>query len=189
MNIEELTLEEERLMAKINRVEGQIEEKIRLLEAYGVFRTYKQVHESYAELALQKNLEALKRAFFLQWYAAIEPAFLTGIPDGSPLGTQETLNNVTQLAVLKELEGQLVTGKLDDELRWMLAYAYSVVDYYFEYYFERQEDLCALKQYLSTINTHIPWIDISARKSLEGRGQMGDYFIDIINYIKSQGAV
>jgi hypothetical protein len=187
MNIEELTFAEERLMANVDRVEGQIQEKIRSLEKQGIFRNYTQVHAIYTQLAIEGNLEALKRALFLQWYASIEPAFLTGIPDGSPLGTAKTIDEDTQLVILKELERRLVVGNLDDKLKWMIAYAYSLVDYYFEYYFEQHPGLFALRQHVSKINNNVEeCIDMNATEEMKGRGQMGNYFISIINAIESR---
>lgn len=183
MTLDDLTSEEERLTAEVRRAQGTIEQKIAHLEKLGIFTAYQKVHEQYARLAIDGNAEALKRAFFLQWYASIEPAFLTGIPDGSPLGTARGLDHENQLQVLAEVER--CHAAADAELRWMLAYAYALVDYYFDFW----PGLDALKAYLSGVDTTVLWLDLGAAEQMKGRGQMGEYYISVIESAKAHGAV
>jgi hypothetical protein len=128
-NIQELTEKENKLLAQVNGIVGSMNEKTRQLSEMGVFSSYRELHNEYAALAKAGNVEALKRAFFIQWYAVSEPSCFTGIPGTDPWGDGTRLDKNTEEVVF-DLVAQHLSS--DDELRWMAAWYYQISDYYFE---------------------------------------------------------
>ena len=60
---------------------GLMQDKPALIEESGVFDEYINIHKIYVDNCLT-DVEALKRAMFIQWYSCSEPSALTGIPGG-----------------------------------------------------------------------------------------------------------
>ena len=173
--LENLAEEEECLFARVIQVEGTFEAREQQLREEGVFEAYRRIHAEYARLAVeQENLEALKRALFLQWYAAIEPSAFTGIPETGPLGTDEGLRGEAESQVLGEVDRRVREGQLDNELHWMLPLYYSIQ----EWYFDTREGLGALNAYLPT-QPQDEWTRQDP-SGLEGRGQMSEYLLSML---------
>ena len=167
MTLSDLTAQEEHLMSRVALVTGQMEEKALQLKLGGVFVAYEQVHKEYVGLAEQAgDLEALKRAIFLQWYAVSEPCCFTGLSE---------LGEDVQKRALELLDQSVRRSQLDDEFRWMLAHYYNVSDYYLD----RLEGFEALKEISRTTPGDLWLHAASPRSSLDGRGQMGAYWRSI----------
>jgi hypothetical protein len=170
MTLAELTQEEERLQAVRSSVVGLIEEKHDQLEGLGAFGDYRRVHSGYARLGLAGDLEALKRALFIQWYAVAEPAFLSAI---------HTLDESAERNVLAEVERQL--PEVGQEMRSMVAWALAVADWYFE----RFGCLESFRASVGASDKERLWTTNPAK--FEGRGQMGEYFSDIVTSAHARG--
>ena len=123
----------------------------------------------------QENLEALKRALFLQWYAAIEPSAFTGIPETAPLGTDEGLRGEAESQVLGEVDRRVREGQLDNELHWMLPLYYSIQ----EWYFDTREGLGGAQLPICQRNRQDEWTRQDP-SGLEGRGQMSEYLLSML---------
>lgn len=168
MNLNELALLEERILAQVRGIKGTIQEKHVLLERSGIFNRYRCIYNAYVDLALQGNLEALKRALFLRWFEVAEPSFLTGIAQ---------LDGDRSWRVLEYLEVLASTNKLDTELRWMLPYYYTIADYYFDSVLENS--LPALRRFLDeNKDTSLPCKELLST-TLDCRGQMADYWLSM----------
>lgn len=116
----QLLAESEKIIEeKISRSYPSVEEFDLVLDE--VFGQYYEIYEEYAMLS-SKNLEALKRAVFIQWYSISEPDFNTGIPQLDPETESEVLSNVYYF---------IENGLMDDEFIWMLNY-YLMWDYIFK---------------------------------------------------------
>lgn len=126
-----------------------------------LFQKYREIHKAYATLA-NKDIEALKRGLFIQWYALTEPPALSGI---SGLDSE----SIREVAVA--LNARLETGDTDEELIWMLSHYIGVADFAFDQF----KDLGHLTQFVLTYSkTNYPAsID---RGFMETRGGMGNYY-------------
>src|SRR5690349_21682790 len=121
MALQELANKEDDLYIKVKELthHPQTEDSHKKLQE--IFLEYKKIHQAYASLSL-RNIEALKRALFIQWYAIAEPSFLTGIAD---------LDENAQTQILQKLNELIKANEIDDELIWMLNY-YSNWEWIFE---------------------------------------------------------
>lgn len=163
MTIEELTAAEEQLMAQVLSVEGSMDEKHAELDARGVYQAYEDVHREYVELGEQGEIEALKRALFLQWYCMTEPSCFTGV---------RSVDQAAEHKVLRMLDELAASDSLDDELRWMLPFYDSVNDWYFR----DRTNIPALRRWLDQNgSTRFPE-DESRSVQLRARGQMSHYW-------------
>ena len=167
MTLNELTLEENRLMAAVASATGLMEEKHAQLAEAHVFEAYARVHGAYVDLAERDgNKEALKRAVFLQWYALSEPSCFTGL---------FKVDDNAQRRAFEQVEFLLEKNELDDEFAWMLPYYYRITDYYLDRFkrFEKLKAFCIQ-------NNRELWADsVPKRESLLGRGQMSRYWLSI----------
>lgn len=150
-------------MTHVTSLVGLMEEKQAQLARDGVFDAYARVHAAYADLAMQGDMEALKRALFLQWYAVSEPACFTGLWEVMP---------EPERCVLERIEHLVSTDSLESELVWMLPYYFSISDWYFELH----EGLPALTAWLQE-RAHWGFPEEQTRNpALDGRGQMSAYW-------------
>jgi hypothetical protein len=163
---DELDAEETRLLTQVQTVSGTIEQKAQQLRAAGVFQDYAAVHKGYAELAERTgNLEALKRALFLQWYTVSEPPCFTGLSDMDPQA---------EAIIFRLLEQMLTVGRLDNELAWMLPYYGGVTGWYFEAHAGPR-----LQEYLRSAGRPGWQETLKDRKALSNRGQMSYYWLSL----------
>lgn len=105
---------ESRVAMLVARTDGSIEERDRHLERSGLYAEYPAILSAYLELADDEahGLEALKRAVFIVWIAAVEPSFVTGISELPDTAVRE---------VFDRLEAVCREELYDDELEAMLA--------------------------------------------------------------------
>ena len=106
---------EEYLFAFVIALTGDPAERDRTLARRGVYAQYSIIFDAYLELAgdgVEGN-EALRRATFLAWCSATQPACLTGVGEFSE--SQEE-------GVVAELDDACAYEELDPQLRWMLGY-------------------------------------------------------------------
>ncbi|WP_128544511.1 hypothetical protein [Larkinella soli] len=165
MTLDELSKKERELLLQIDGTKGSIEEKADQLKAKGIFDAYKQVHDGYADLAKENN-EALKRGLFLQWYALVEPSFLTGIND---------IDSQAEKEIIRVLDDQIGENEVDAEL-------YSMVSYYadWENVFDRFNGYSNLTQLLKNRLDYDSIILQLKQSDLTSRGQMGIYWQSVI---------
>ena len=140
-----------------------MEEKQAQLARLGVFDDYARVHAAYADRAAGGDVEALKRALFLQWYAVSEPSCFTGLSGLEPEAEHH---------VLERLDGLASEDGFDSELEWMLPYYYAITDFHFD----SHAGLPSLRRWLREhASTAFP--DHHVRDpSLSGRGRMSGYW-------------
>jgi hypothetical protein len=120
---------------------------------------YKNVHNEYSKMA-DKNMEALKRGLFIQWYALTEPNYLTGISE---------LDDTAERKMITCLKNLIDQNKADNELLWMLNYYLS-----WGWVFDRFKDIIEFKKVDEKDKTLPPKIET------DGRGQMGFYWNSIL---------
>jgi hypothetical protein len=178
MNIQDLTEKENTLLVQIQNVRGLMEEKTQQLKDAGVFETYNQIHKDYVKLAVDGDIEALKRAIFIQWFGVFEPGCFTGIPGTNPWGDGMGLDVEVEKQSLDLAERYYFSENVDDEFKWMVAWYYSLGDYYFEHFLGASALVKALGRYGEEYKL---WEDgLPSRKSLENRGQMGGYWLSLL---------
>lgn len=166
MSIQELAKRENDLYFKVIDLYSQVQtlETDELLK--DIFIDYKTVHQLYSELA-SYDIEALKRALFIQWYALSEPNYLTGIS-----GLDEEIEN----KVLNNLNAFIDNNKIDYELTWMLNYYAS-----WNWIFDRLNAFKGFdKRIVNDQNNKLP--DTIDKEAMESRGQMGQYWNSLTRY-------
>ena len=168
--LRDLAIREEDLLERVRRLIAGTGRKSmswqeQRLSDDGVFVEYASIHREYVELALAGNVEALKRALFLQWYEVSEPSCFTGISD---------LDTQARLDVFAHLERECVAKSLDPELEWMLPFYYSIA----EYYMPLDGSFPTLTAFCEE---HFPYgeLQLPTGNVFQGRGQMGHYWESI----------
>lgn len=177
-----LTIEEELLLQRIEEVQGQFpfDQRAARLREQGVLAAYDTVYHAYVAHGSDDSdeLEALKRALFLQWIGFVEPTELTGIGE---------LDRGTQYGVLVEIQHRVTRNQADTELVWMLRWYDSITDYYFTnlegptWYFFDFGDLPGLRLFLAEKHGDIKLATIFTEDSLQRRGQMGAYWLNMLH--------
>lgn len=154
--------EEERLLAEVSTVEGTIEAKYAELEARGVLSAYVDVHRRYVELAAAGDIEALKRAIFLQWFEVVEPPAFTGVAN---------LDRIAVGRAMELIESHCAAEAIDDELAWMLPYYFLIADWAFP-------SAAQCPHFTAFCKGHAPegLVQPPEATQLRGRGQMGEYW-------------
>lgn len=159
MKIEELADKENELYKEVIKLYRQPQTKENLAQLQEIFMAYRQVHQQYADM-VDKDLEALKRGLFIQWYALTEPNYLTGIGE---------LDEKSERKIIGILNEKIEKHELDDELQWMLDY-YTIWDYVFD----RFKGYPAIESALKNKKHDLP--ETIDRESMKQRGQMGHYW-------------
>jgi hypothetical protein len=177
LNIQELTDRENKLLSQVHGIVGSMNEKTQQLIESGVFDSYRDLHNDYVSLAKDGNREALKRAFFIQWYGIAEPSCFTGIPSSDPWGDGRGINKETETAVF-DLVAQFINS--DNELKWMTAWYYQIADYYLESFWKDSAIINDLRKYNQEIDSLVSDAKLND-EPLKERGQMGVYFMSILN--------
>lgn len=121
ISLHDLSAWESRVAMLVAQANGPLEERDRALERSGLYAEYPAILSGYLALLDDEEsaLEALKRAVFITWYAAVEPPMLSGIAELPETGVRATLDAI---------EAACREGRIDEELRWMLAWYNSVGD-------------------------------------------------------------
>ncbi|MGV3656723.1 MAG: hypothetical protein ACO1NX_02170 [Chitinophagaceae bacterium] len=168
MTLQEFADREETLYDKVIDLNRQPQSSQTDQTLREIFLEYKKVHQAYAEKSLIDN-EALKRGLFIQWYALLEPNYLTGIAD---------LDENAENKIVQALNDRIEAGNADNELTWMLNY-YANWDWIFE-------RLTSFKGFDSSIvneqNNRLP--DKIDREEMEHRGQMGKCWNSLTQFSK-----
>lgn len=165
-----LAMKEERLLQRVAALQGlPFDDKEPRLRAEGVVDAYEAVYHSYAGLIADTATgdEALKRALFLQWIAFVEPTAFTGIGP---------LDRATQHDVLDALQQRIAGVRVDDELVWMLRWYDSITEWYFDGF----PDFAVLRDFLVDKYPDIRLASIFTHDALQYRGQMGVYWLDML---------
>ncbi|NTS44018.1 hypothetical protein HRG84_24275 [Flavisolibacter sp. BT320] len=157
---------EEEVLAEIQRLPWDV--RYELDPRYEPqFRKYCDIHREYASVA-DKDIEALKRALFIQWYRCAEPSALSGISG---------LDLRSMRAVAVALDARLETHDIDEELHWMLSHYVGVADFAFNQF----NDLKFLNNFiLSYSETNYP-VSID-RVVMRTRGGMGRYWDSVSGF-------
>lgn len=118
---------EDAVLASLRGASGTLEERDRQIERSGLFGEYPAILSGYVELLAdpEAEAEALKRAVFLVWRAAMAPSTATGIA---------SLPEAASRAVITQLDAHVRRGSADSELAWMLAWYVSGGRFVFELY-------------------------------------------------------
>lgn len=172
MTLHDIAAEEERLVRIVEAASGTFEERVPFLERHGVFDAYAIVYRRYVELALEGDIEALKRALFLQWYVVAEPYELTGLSDA---------DEATMVSVLRAVNRRVVSGDLDAELRWMLPWYFMIADWYLR--IDSTDVLEELGPFIALSRSQSSDIGAMALDAAAflGRGTMGYYWASVID--------
>lgn len=117
---------EDAVLASLRGASGTLAERDRQIERSGLFGEYPAILGAYVELFAdpESELEALKRAVFLVWRAAMAPSAATGIA---------SLPEAASRTVITQLDAHVRRGA-DPELAWMLAWYVSGGRFVFELY-------------------------------------------------------
>lgn len=159
MNLTELTLKENELYKKVLELYNQKQNTGTEDKLQTIFTEYRLVHQHYSDLA-DKDIEALKRGLFLQWYALTEPNYLTGISELDPK---------VENKIIKTLNEKIENDELDYELDFMLNYYLS-----WDWVFDRFHGYNGLDKTIKNKKDNLP--DFFDTSDLVKRGQMGEYW-------------
>lgn len=156
---------EEAVLASLRGASGTIEERDRQIERSGLFGEYPAILSAYVDLFddAESSAEALKRAVFLVWRAAMAPPADTGIA---------SLPDATARAVIDALDARVRAEAVDEELAWMLAWYVSGGRFVLELY-------GATARLLAVADSMPPdaWRSRSiTNHTMRQRGQMGHYW-------------
>ena len=160
MKIEELTQIEKSIKSRMPEG-GHFEERHAYLSEHGLYEDWRSLFVQYANLALDGDLEAIKRALFFIWYQCAEPNQLSGINE---------LDEDLVEKVLLKVDSLFGSGKLDIELTFMLPFYYQVA----EWCFERFSGLENLVQ--ASISNSELWQGEAPKVNWKNRGSMGEYW-------------
>lgn len=151
--------EKELYSSTIDICDGKTNSENQGLTLDEIHSEYKNVHYEYSIMA-DKNMEALKRGLFIQWYALTEPNYLTGISE---------LDDKAERKIITYLKNLIDLNKADTELLWMLNYYLS-----WDWVFDRFKDIIEFKKMDEEDKT------LPTKIETEGRGQMGFYWNSIL---------
>ncbi len=173
--LDELAHKEEKLIALIDNFKGYLEEKDAFNQKSGIYSQFAQIFLEYAHLALNGNIEALKRAIFYIWYQQAEPYELSGI---------KNIDNEAAVKIVSMLESMMLKNALDAELKWMLNW-YTTDSWIFESFlkstifedFKRQDHFntenCDYEQFTEIAKTE------NSKYNYKNRGQLGNYWLSV----------
>ena len=168
LTLDDLGRRETELLARVGQAKGSMEEKEAELAAAGVYTRYAEIHDEYVKLLAdgQNAPEALKRAVFLVWYEAVEPACFSGLRD-----LPEHLIEAT----LEHLEAIASGGRLDEEFKAMLGWYNEVADIALG----RGGYWPSIDQVLASTDSESWRTAVAASPAHELRGQLGAYWASI----------
>lgn len=165
---------EEAVMASLRGATGTLDERDRQIERSGLFGEYPAILSAYVDLFddAESSSEALKRAVFLVWRAAMDPSATTGIA---------SLPDATARAVIEALDARVRSREVDEELTWMLAWYVGRGRFVFELY-------GATARLLALADSTPPdaWRSSSITDdTMRQRGQMGYYWTALAREARS----
>ena len=156
---------EEAVLASLRGASGTLEERDRQIERSGLFGEYPAIVNAYVELFSDPDStsEAVKRAVFLFWRAAMAPSAETGIA---------SLPDAASRVVIEQVDARIRAAAADEELAWMLAWYVSGGRFVFELY-------GATTRFFAFADSTPPdaWRSHSiTANTMRERGQMGHYW-------------
>jgi hypothetical protein len=156
---------ERAIAASVRGATGTIAERDQQLERSGLYGEYPAILNAYIDLFNEpsSSLEALKRALFIVWYAAVEVPTISGIAE---------LPDRSVRTVIEELGARLRSGDADEELHWMLAWYHAHGAHLFEMYVAEPSVERAAREAGPDSWRHAR----PTQASLRERGQLGDYW-------------
>ena len=169
ITLRDLAAWESRVSILVTQTGGALEDRDRALERSGLYAEYPAILSAYLALLDDEEsaLEALKRAVFLVWFSAIELPMTSGIAE---------LPESRVRATLDAIEAACREGRIDDELRWMLAWYHDVGDTALL----RVPGLLAVEEAVAGVD---PYAWRSAPRSLDvmqDRGLLGRYWLTLV---------
>lgn len=158
------------VLASIAGATGTIEERDAQITRSGLYAEYPAIFAAYHELVLDgedvEALEALKRALFIAWYSFHAPPTVSGIAE---------LPESAIRRLLEALDDAIAAGRVDHELRSMLAW----YDRQFGYVFEHFGPVRALPDFIAGADAQqIEALRAEATRH-GGRGQLGRYWASL----------
>jgi hypothetical protein len=158
------------VLASIAGATGTIEERDAQITRSGLYAEYPAIFAAYLELVLDgadaEALEALKRAVFIAWYGFYAAPTSSGIAE---------LPESAIRRLLEALDDATTAGRVDDELRSMLAW----YDQQFGYVFEHFGPVRALAGFIAGADAR----EIAALRGdvarRDARGQLGRYWASL----------
>ena len=156
---------EEAVLASLRGASGTLEQRDRQIERSGLFGEYPAILGAYVELFgdAESSSEALKRAVFLVWRAAMAPSTTTGIA---------SLPEATARLVIAELDARIRHHGADEELAWMLGWYVAGGRFVFELY----GATAALLDFADATPSDAWRSRPITEESMRQRGQMGHYW-------------
>lgn len=161
--LDNLNEEEHVVFNTIHSLAGKMEDIENQINFLGLPEKYNEIYRAYsAYYKLSRNIEALKRMIFIQWFGALEPLAFTGIA---------RLDNTLEKETLILLFDLLHNGRVDREFRSMFAHYYNITEWYFD----------ASADFSGWNRTRIMETNAADfTSSFNDRGLMGEYWRSII---------
>jgi hypothetical protein len=154
---------EDAILASLKGASGTIEQRDEQIRRSGLYAEYPAVLRCYIDhLASETSTEALKRAVFLVWLSAVEPAPVSGIAEFPEGYSRE---------VMAALEEQVLYHDLDEEFLTMLAWYQSVFAAPFELFGADRQVPEATRDVAPNA-----WRERFSAAQFENRGQLGHYW-------------
>jgi hypothetical protein len=158
------------VLASIAGASGTIEERDAQITRSGLYAEYPAIFAAYLELVLEGDdaeaLEALKRAVFIAWYGFHAPPTDSGIAE---------LPESAIRRLLEALDDAIAAGRVDDELRSMLAW----YDQRFGYVFEHFGPVRALAGFIAGTDPRQVGALRGDAARRDVRGQLGRYWASL----------
>lgn len=168
MKIEAISIKENDLLNRVSEYKGDMDLVIEKMDNDKIFRIYSDIHKEYVLLAdSEMNIEALKRAIFIQWYSISEPSCFTGIRELSEEAEKQALELLSQL---------IAKNKIDNEFSSMLFHYKEINDIAFIKF----QNYLIVKDYLKNIQQS-NCIEELSNFSFNNRGQLGNYWQSLLN--------
>jgi hypothetical protein len=167
LNLVAIASWETAVLASISGARGSPDERDAQITRSGMYAEYPAILGAYVELTTESEhaptqLEALKRAVFLCWYAYVALPVNTGLAE---------LPESEVRAVMEDLEHTIVSGRADEELRAMLACYRDDFGEVFDF-FGPVRSLDAFIRDISSQDAR----ELLGRSTWTGRGQLGMYW-------------
>jgi len=165
------------ILASIAGASGTLEERDAQIERSGFYGEYPAVLRAYLALLddVGARLEAIKRALFIVWCGAVEPAPRCAIRELVERDVRTTF---------AALETVVRRGDGDDELRWMLAWYVELAPWLFEAYAAGP----MLGHFLGDVAPDAWRAARPTAAALMNRGQMGQYWRSTVQGRLSRGS-
>lgn len=160
------------VLASLAGATGTVEERDAQITRSGLYAEYPAIFGTYNDIARHADdpaaaLEALKRAVFIAWYGFTEPPVQSGIAE---------LPESAIRTCLDELDRSIRSGRVDEELRWMLAWYHASFGHVFEHF----GPVRSLDDFIATIPPNEAISHRDERGRFAGRGQLGIYWATVL---------